>query len=440
MEFAREQYLNRLISLKHNSLVKVITGARRSGKSYLMNELFYRHLISSGIKENHIIRFSFDDDEDIDLLEKYHKDEKTKLFEGKSYTVNSRKFRAYIKEITSEAGQYYLLLDEIQILDSFVTTLNGFLKHDNFDIYVTGSNSELLSSEIETKFRGRKSSVHVYPLTFKEVMEATHGGELETYREYIVKGGIPLVYQLSEEEGYRYLRELCDEVYLKDIIGRRNVKEIGVLSDLFSMLASSIGSPVSPTSLEKAFRGEKNISISNDTIDNYISYFVDAFVVKKAYQYNIKGKKIIDTPYKVYFEDIGVRNARGNFSQIEEGHLLENIVYNELRYRGYEISVGSLPISLKTDSVDKNGKAIYKTVPTEVDFVANKGPERIYIQCCANLSASEVKEREKRPLEKIPDSFPKFIITRDGLKLRRDEKGIITLDLFSFLLNKEISI
>lgn len=437
MEFTRQKYLDKLIALKHNRLIKVITGARRSGKSYLLNTLFYRHLIASGVEESHIIRFSFDNDEHIDLLDSFIPEEKTKLFSGKTYTINSKKFRAYIRSLTSKEGQYYLLLDEIQILDSFVGTLNGFLSHDNFDVYVTGSNSEMLSSDIETKFRGRKSSLHVYPLAFSEVLEQSGKSPQETYSEYLFKGGVPLVYQLKEEEAYNYLEELCNEVYLKDIIARRRIGDIEVLSSLFSMLASTIGSPVSPSSLEKAFKEKRKLSITDDTIDHYIDYFEDAFVIKKVHQYNIKGKAIIDSPYKVYFEDIGVRNARSHFLDVDESLLLENIIFNELRYRGYDVTVGSIPISEKTNNKDVNGHYIYKTKPVEVDFIGNKGPERIYIQCCLNLSDKAVYQRESRSLIRIPDSFEKIILTRDGLKPRRDENGILIMDVINFLLDNK---
>lgn len=436
MEFKRDKYLNELIRKKNNSLIKVITGTRRCGKSYLMNKIYYRELISMGIDEKAIIKFSFDNDEHIDLLDKYYKDEPTKIYDrDENYTINSKKFRAYIKEITNDKDEFYLLLDEIQILDSFVGTLNGFLSHDNFDVYVTGSNSQLLSSEIETKFRGRKSSIHVLPLSFFEFKNGLNLSLEEAYKEYIVTGGIPLIYAQNIEDRYKFLEELASEVYLKDIIGRKKVKDIDTLNELLGYLGSSIGSLVSPTKLEKTFKSIKNTNVSNDTINNYINHFEDSFVVSKALQYDIKGKGYIDTPYKVYFEDIGVRNAVTHFNQIEETHLMENIIYNELRYRNLDVSVGEIEINEPTDNLDKNGKKKYIRKKIEVDFVAKNKDKKYYIQSCLNINDLETLNREKRSLLSIKDGFKKIIITKDGLSVRRDESGIIIIDIFDFLMN-----
>lgn len=436
MEFKRDKYLNELISKKNNSLIKVITGARRSGKSYLLNNIFYRKLISLGINEKSIIRFSFDNDEHIDLLDKYFPDEPTKIKDKDDYyTVNSKKFRAYIKDITNGTEEFYLLLDEIQILDSFVGTLNGFLTHENFDVYVTGSNSQLLSSEIETKFRGRKSSIHVLPLSFYEFKSAYEMNDNEAWNKYLVTGGIPIVYKQNEDDRYNYLEELSYEVYLKDIIGRKHVKDEDTLKELIGFLGSSIGSLVSPSKLEKAFKSIKNTSVSDDTINNYINHFEDSFVCKKALRYNIKGKGYIDTPYKVYFEDIGVRNALTHFNQIEETHLMENIIYNELRYRNFNVSVGEMDVYELSDEVDDNGNKKYLKKKIEVDFVATKKDQKYYVQSCLNLKDEETLKREKRSLLAINDNFKKIIITKDGLKVRRDESGIVIIDIFDFLMN-----
>lgn len=435
MQFKRDVYLNQLIKKRNNSLVKVITGARRSGKSYLMNNLFYEYLLNEGIKQKNIIRFAFDNDEDIDLLEKYYPEEKTKIYIKEDiYYINSKKFRAYIRDITNDCEEFVLLLDEIQILDSFVGTLNGLMNHQHFDIYVTGSNSQLLSSEIETKFRGRKSSIHVLPLSFSEFMTGFSMNVNEAWSKYIVTGGIPIVYEQPEEDRFAYLRELCDETYLRDIIGRKDVKDSDTLSDLFGVLASCIGTPVSPSSLERTFRSEKKIKTTDDTINSYINHFQDSFIVSKTLKYNIKGKKYINTPYKVYFEDVGIRNARTNFRQIEESHLMENIIFNELRYRGYSVSVGEVDVNEATETLDSNGKKIYKKKELEVDFIACKGNQKYYIQSCLNLNA-ETMLREKRSLYNIDDSFKKIIITKDGLDLRRDENGFTIIDIFQFLLN-----
>lgn len=435
MRFDRNVYLKQLINKRDNSLIKVITGARRSGKSYLMNTIFYEYLLEEGINKDNIIRFAFDNDEHIDLLEKYYPNEDTKIYvKADIYTINSKKFRSYIKDVTNDKDKFVLLLDEIQILDSFVGTLNGLMSHENFDIYVTGSNSQLLSSEIETKFRGRKSSIHVLPLSFSELMTGLNMSVNEAWNKYIVTGGIPIVYKQVEEDRMEYLKKLCEEMYLKDIIGRKGVKDIDSLSDLFGVLASCVGTGISPSSLEKTFKSEKKVIVTDDTINNYINHFQDSFVVSKALKYNIKGKKYINTPYKVYFEDIGVRNARTDFRQIEETHLMENIIYNELRYRGYNVSVGEVDINEMTDRIDCNGKKIYKKKALEVDFIATKGNQKYYIQSCLNLN-DETSLREKRSLYYIDDSFKKIIVTKDGLDVRRDENGFTIIDIFQFLLD-----
>lgn len=435
MEFKREKYLQQLINKKENSLIKVITGARRSGKSYLLNNIYYNYLLSTGIKKNNIIKFAFDNEEDIDLLDNYFPNEPTKIYvKNDYYLVNSKKFRAYIKDVTDDTNTYYLFLDEIQILDSFVGTLNGFLQHNNLDVYVTGSNSHLLSSEIETKFRGRKSSVHVLPLTFSEFVEGIGMNPSDAWKKYIVTGGIPLVYKQIEEDRPIFLKELCDEVYLKDIIGRKGIKDIETLDELFGVLASCIGSGVSPASLERTFRSQRHKNVTDDTINNYVNHFVDAFVVSKVLKYNIKGRAYINTPYKVYFEDIGVRNAKTGFNQIEESHLMENIIYNELRYRGFSVDVGEVDVNEMTDKIDINGKKIYKKKELEVDFIAKLGNQKYYIQSCLNLDDSSTIEREKRSLYFIDDSFKKIIITKDGLDIRKDENGFTIIDIFDFLL------
>ena len=436
MYFDRKVYLDQLIRKKHNSLVKVITGARRSGKSYLMNNIFYKSLLNEGIKEKNIIRFSFDNDEHIDLLDDFFPEEKTKINVGKdNYIINSKKFRAYIKSVTNDNEYFYLLLDEIQMLDSFVGTLNGFLSHSNFDIYVTGSNSQLLSSEIETKFRGRKSSIHLLPLSFSEFVTGTNLSPESAWRKYIVTGGIPIIYQQDEEDREKYLLDLCYETYLKDIIGRKNIKDADNLSDLLGVLASCIGSGVSPSNLEKTFKLNKNIIMCDDTISNYINHFQDAFVISIAKKYNIKGKAYINTPYKVYFEDIGVRNAKTNFSQIEESHIMENIIYNELRYRGFNVSVGEIDVNEMTDRIDVNGKHIYKKKSLEVDFIATKDSQKIYVQSCLNINDENTLNREKRSLYYIDDSFKKIIVTKNGLDPYYDSNGFLIVDIFDFLLN-----
>ena len=440
MEYSREIYVNRLIDRRENGLIKVITGARRSGKSYLMNELFYKYLLNTGVASKNIIRFAFDSDEDLDLLDAYYPEEATRIKQKTDvFYVNARKFRAYVKDRTNDAEKYYLLLDEVQLLENFVGTLNGFLKHTNFDIYVTGSNSKFLSSDIATEFKGRGTVVHVLPLAFSEYLQGTDMTPDKAWREYVVTGGIPLVAQMrSEEEKYSYLKNLCEETYLKDIITHNRIIKKAELGDTFDILASMIGSPVSANKISGTFKSVLNKSISADTIVDYIDYFQDAFVVSKVKKYNIKGRKYIGSPFKIYFEDIGVRNARLNFRQIEETHIMENILYNELRFRGFNVDVGELSVSDKTDRTDKNGKPIYVQKSLEVDFVASKGSQKFYIQSALSMESLEKQTQEKRSLHNIDDSFKKIVVTKNDLNPTYDDEGVMTVDLFDFLLNKII--
>ena len=440
MEYSREIYVNRLIDRRENGLIKVITGAKRSGKSYLMNELFYKYLLNTGVASKNIIRFAFDSDEDLDLLDAYYPEEATRIKQKTDvFYVNARKFRAYVKDRTNDAEKYYLLLDEVQLLENFVGTLNGFLKHTNFDIYVTGSNSKFLSSDIATEFKGRGTVVHVLPLAFSEYLQGTDMTPDKAWREYVVTGGIPLVAQMrSEEEKYSYLKNLCEETYLKDIITHNRIIKKAELGDTFDILASMIGSPVSANKISGTFKSVLNKSISTDTIVDYIDYFQDAFVVSKVKKYNIKGRKYIGSPFKIYFEDIGVRNARLNFRQIEETHIMENILYNELRFRGFNVDVGELSVSDKTDRTDKNGKPIYAQKSLEVDFVASKGSQKFYIQSALSMESLEKLTQEKRSLHNIDDFFKKIVVTKNDLNPTYDDEGVMTVDLFDFLLNKII--
>ena len=437
MEYSREVYVKRLIERKENGLIKVITGSRRAGKSYLMNELYYKYLLNSGVSSNNILRFAFDSDEDIDLLESYFIDEPTKIEKRPDvFCVNAKKFRAYIKDRTNDTDKYYLLLDEVQLLDNFVGTLNGLLRHINYDIYVTGSNSKFLSSDIATEFKGRGTIVHILPLAFSEYMQGTDMPPEKAWREYVVTGGIPLVAQMkSEEEKFSYLKSLCEETYLKDIIAHNNIKKTIELSDTFDILASMIGSLVNVRKVTDTFKSVLDKNITTDTVGKYIDYFQDAFVVSKAKKYSIKGRKYIGSPFKIYFEDIGVRNARLNFRQIEESHIMENILYNELRFRGFNVDVGELNVSEKTDRLDKNGKPIYAQKALEVDFVASKGDLKLYIQSALSMDSAEKKHQEKRSLYCIDDSFEKIVVAKTGLNPTHDEYGVKTIDLFDFLLD-----
>ena len=438
MEYSRKGYLNRLIERRQNGLIKVITGARRAGKSYLMNQLYYSYLLQSGVPKTNIIRFAFDSDEDIDLLDAYYPTEETRIWQKNgTFLVNAKKFRAYVKDKTGEENTYYLLLDEVQMLENFVSTLNGFLRHNNFDVYVTGSNSKFLSSDIATEFKGRGTVVHVLPLTFSEYMEGEDGevNASVAWKEYIVTGGIPLVAKMSsEEEKESYLRMLCEESYLKDIIVHNRLRKKNELGDTFNILASMIGSPLNSKRVANTFLSVVKKDISEDTINTFIGYFEDAFIVSKALKYNIRGRKYIRSPFKLYFEDIGVRNARLNFRQIEEPHIMENIIYNELRFRGFNVDVGEVNVSEKTDRIDVNGKAIYAQKALEVDFIASKGGRKYYIQSALSMADPEKQLQEKKSLYYIDDSFKKIVVTKNGLNPSYDENGVLTIDLFDFLL------
>ncbi len=440
MEYSRDVYLNRLIARKQNGLIKVITGARRAGKSYLLNELYYRHLLNNSVPSKNIIRFAFDSDEDLDLLDSYYSDEQTKIERTPDvFVVNAKKFRAYIKDKTNDTEMFFLLLDEVQLLDNFVGTLNGLLRHTNYDIYVTGSNSKFLSSDIATEFKGRGSVVHVLPLAFSEYMQGTDLSPEKAWREYVVTGGIPLVAQMkSDEEKIEYLKNLCEETYLKDIITHNRIKKKVELGDTFNILASMIGSPVNAKKITDTFRTNLDKRITQDTINDYMDYFQDAFVISRANKYNIKGRKYIGSPFKLYFEDLGVRNARLNFRQIEETHIMENILYNELRYRGFNVDVGEVTINEKTNRIDVNGKPIYAKKSLEVDFVATRGNQKFYIQSALSMESEEKHIQEKRSLYYIDDSFKKIVVAKTGLNRTYDENGVLTIDLFDFLLDGRV--
>ncbi len=436
MEYKRERYVRMLEDRKKNGLIKIITGARRSGKSYILNELFYRKLLSGDVRTTQIIRFAFDMDEDIELLDGYYPDEDTIIKDGNARLVNAKKFRAFIKDRVSDEGDSFLLLDEVQLLENFVGTLNSFLRHKNLDLYVTGSNSRFLSSDIATEFKGRGTVIHVYPLTFSEYMERDFPDEQTAWREYIETGGIPLVAGMkTKEERISYLSTLCEETYLKDILDRNKIRKPDELSDCFDVIASMIGSPVSITNIRNTFKSVKKKDITSDTLSRFVGYFEDAFVLSKADRYSVKGRKHIGSPFKLYFEDIGVRNARLNFRQIEEPHIMENIIYNELRYRGYNVDVGMVEYNERTGRTDKNGQRIYDRKMLEVDFVASLGSEKLYIQSALNVDDPVKLDTEKRPFCQIDDSYTKILVTKNGLNRSVDENGIVTMDVFEFLRN-----
>lgn len=439
MIFNRQRYLQQLDRLRWNGLIKVITGARRAGKSFLLNELFYNTLISQGVLQDHIIRFAFDADEDIDRLESFANGEVIKISDKKlGYVINAKVFRRYLASLINERDQFYIFLDEVQLLENFVGTLNSYLRHNNLDIYVTGSNSRFLSSDIVTEFKGRSTEVHVQPLAFSEYMTASSKSVQETWADYIITGGIPIVARMQDvEDQTNYLNSLVSETYLKDIIQRNGVRKESALFDALQVIASSIGASVNPTKLSHTFASHGYGAITPETIRRFIDYYSEAFLISKAQKYNIKGKKYIDSPFKIYFEDIGVRNALLHFRQIEESHIMENVLYNELRYRGYNVDVGEMNIAENTGRKDKNNSDIYTQKSLEVDFIATLGKEKYYIQSALAMTTAEKSMQEKRSLYYIDDSFKKIVVTRNGLHPTSDNHGIITMDLFDFLLNDD---
>lgn len=439
MIFNRQRYIKKLNQLSWNGLVKIITGVRRAGKSFILNELFYNSLISQGVLQNNIIRFAFDADEDIDRLEPFANGEPVKIADKKlGYVINAKVFRRYIASQIDDSDKFYIFLDEVQLLDNFVGTLNSYLRHANLDIYVTGSNSRFLSSDIVTEFKGRSTEVHVQPLTFAEYMESSSKTVSESWADYIVTGGIPIVARMQNvEEQIKYLENLVKETYLKDVVQRNGVRKEQALSETLQVVASSIGAPVNPRKLSNTFISHGYGEITSETVSRFIDYYNDAFLVSKAQKYNIKGKKYIDSLFKIYFEDIGVRNALLNFRQIEESHIMENVIYNELRYRGYNVDIGEMNIAENTGRKDKNNHDIYAQKSLEIDFIATLGSEKYYIQSSLAMTTEEKSLQEKRSLYYIDNSFEKIVVTKNGLHATRDNRGVITMDLFDFLLNED---
>ena len=423
----RDNYLKKLIAKKENGLIKVITGLRRSGKSYLLFTIYKNYLLEQGINESQIIELSLDDISNLKYRNPFNLDE-------------------YIKgKIKNAKEKYFIFLDEIQMCSiienpyvkgdyvSFVDVLLGLMKKDNVDIYVTGSNSKMLSSEILTQFRGRSDEIRVTPLSFKEFYEAYEGDKHEAFNEYIVYGGMPYILSLnSSEEKIEYLKNLFKETYIKDILERNDIKNNEeVIEELLNVISSSIGSLTNPLKLSNTFKSIKNVSISSNTINKYLGMCIDPFIIKKSKRYDIKGKKYIDSPFKYYFQDIGLRNARINFSQIEENHIMENIIYNELLNRGFNVDVGIVEHNYK----DENGKS--KRKQYEIDFVCNKGNERIYIQSALNVNDKDKKEQEIRGFLRIDDSYKKIVVVRDNIIPLKDENGILFIGIEKFLLDYE---
>lgn len=428
MEIRRDLYLNKLIKRKNNGLIKVVTGIRRCGKSYLLNNLFYNHLIESGVAADHIIRFAFDSADDLYLI-----GESLIQIEKEKRGVDPEKFMAYIRSQIVDNGMYYLLLDEIQLLDCFETVLNGYLRKDNMDVFVTGSNAKLLSKDIITQFAGRGDEVHMYPLSFAEFMTIYKGDKYAGLEEYMLYGGIPIVVLREDaNEKASILENLFTEIYLRDITQRNRVKNIGELEDLLNILSSSIGSLTNPEKLKNTFKSVKKSKMTSQTIKKYIDYFEDSFLIESALRYDIKGKSYIETPKKYYFSDLGLRNARINFRQFEPTHSMENVIYNELRMRGYNVDVGVVATTEK----NQEGKIVRKQL--EVDFVCNLGSSRYYIQSAYSLPDETKRTQEIRPFRKIDDSFKKIVITKDFVHPYYDDYGILTVNIYDFLLDPEI--
>ena len=407
-EIKRDVYLNKLISRKENGLIKIITGIRRCGKSYLLDPLFKNHLLESGVKEDHNIKLELDKEE------------------NKKYR-DSHELNEYIKSQIKDKEIYYILLDEIQLVEGFESVLNGFLYERNLDVYVTGSNSKFLSSDIITEFRGRGDEIKVFPLSFSEYVEVFKGDNQSAWNEYVLYGGLPLILsKKSDEEKSKYLKDLFDQTYIKDIIERNNIQRVDILDSIINMLASSVGSLTNPKKIYDTFVSNGEKEISSNTVNSYIKYIEDAFIVNKSDRYDVKGKKYIQTPQKYYFSDIGLRNARLNFRQQEENHIMENIIYNELIVRGYNVDVGVVEVR----DENKNRKQL------EIDFVCNLGNKRYYVQSALNLDTREKTIQEERPLMNINDNFKKIIVVKDNMKHWITEEGILVVGIQEFLLDK----
>ena len=412
MEIKRDRYLNLLISKKHNGLIKVITGMRRCGKSYLLFTLFKDYLLSEGIEKNHIIEIAFD------------------AYENKQYRDPDVLY-PYLKEKIKDDGMYYVLLDEVQLLGEFEAILNSLTRMKNVDVYVTGSNARFLSKDVITEFRGRGDEVHMYPLSFAEFMSVYPGTKQDGWNEYMLYGGLPLVLSFTTpDQKIAFLKSLFEETYISDIVGRHNIRNKAELEELLNILSSAIGSLTNPEKLSATFRSVKNKKISSATIRKYIDYLCDSFLIDSAVRYDVKGKKYIDTPVKYYFTDMGLRNARLNFRQLEETHSMENIIFNELKIRGFNVDVG---VIIQYDTNEK-GNSVRRQL--EIDFVCNKGSKRYYIQSAYAIPDQAKMEQEQRSLMLTGDFFKRIIITKDTPAPYYNENGVLIMSVYDFLLNE----
>ena len=411
MKIERPVYMQQLIDSKDNGLIKIVTGLRRVGKSYLLKTLFKEYLLGEGIRKDHVLI--------IDL-----EDRRNKAFRNPDYLLD------WVDAQMKDEEQYYVIIDEVQRVDEFIDMLGTLVGKENADVYVTGSNSHFLSSDIATEFRGRGDEIHVWPLSFKEFMTAYEGDIVDGWQEYYTYGGLPKILSIKgDDKKATYLRNLYRTVYLSDIYERHEIENKPEFEELVRILASSIGSPVNPTNLANTFKSVKRLNnITDKTIETYIGYLTDAFLIEKSERYDIKGKKYIGTTPKYYFKDLGLRNAILSFRQTEENHLMENVIYNEMRYRGFLVDVGNVNIRVK------NEKGEWQRVTLEVDFVCNLGSRRYYLQSAYRLPDEEKQKQEKRSLEQIKDSFKKIVIVGERMKLRRDDNGIVLMGVYEFLV------
>ena len=428
MGIRRDFYLDKLIKRKGNGLIKVITGIRRCGKSYLLNTIFYQHLLDSGVRTDHIIRFAFDSADDLQLI-----GESPIQMEKEKRGVEPEKFMHYLSAKLVDDEQYYLLLDEVQLMDCFEAVLNGYLRKSNLDVFVTGSNAKFLSKDIITEFAGRGDEVHMYPLSFAEFMSVYDRDKYTGLAEYMLYGGIPLVVlRDNAQEKASALKNLFSEIYLRDIFKRYRIRNVGEIDELLNILSSAIGSLTNPEKLKNTFKSIKKSKITANTINKYIGYFEDSFLIQSAQRYDIRGKAYIETPKKYYFTDLGLRNARINFRQFEQTHSMENVIYNELCMRGYNVDVGVVQIAEK----NSDGKVARKQL--EVDFVCNLGSSRLYIQSAYSMPDEEKQKQEIRPFKNIDDSFKKIIVTKDIVLPYYDENGVLIVSIYDFLLDPQI--